>query len=505
MKRKTIAIMLILVMVMSVACNKGGKDNRVTEPENTQNQAGNQNVDETKNETVNNVTDNGAKKNSSDIYDADGNIYVEYTEDYYYKHAYRGDVFEYDLEKYAKICPFVGRWYIPGDNVWETSGYYFFSDGFVSRVYGNGTISPIAAVCYMNDDGELVAEDLDARFYIVNGMLACTENDNLYPYSLIEFPNDDFPVDFCGYWTKDPAGEELTAEYLELSFFEPNYVWHMRNGSIQGKAVMWSPITMAFLGDDGNPVKFVTMDGVQTMSSDEEFWYQLNDNGDSDDTSLEEAEIEFFEPFFNENAYYSVDSEFDLGAVKSIYDYVGAWLITNNDSIYRYDENFAMSGFDIYADGVWTAINQNGIQSCSVGQVAVIDDATAITLIDSDGMIVSILNLRDDGTLLNADGEIFARVFGTHDFTYPRKGTPTECLGYWGNPDGEGNLGVFFIDRDGAVLFPNDDHNISLAWTIDAEHIMISIEGGEDVILSTYEVNSGRLIDENGVVYEQAG
>ena len=437
-----------------------------------------------------------------EAYDENGKMYVEYTLDYYLAHARYGVESMYDLEEYAKIVPYVGYWYTPDEEYlsWQT-GYYVTSDAYVSLVYGDGSISPIAVDGYLNNAGELVIEGYDDVLTAGAGCLTGKDGTE-YPKAEVEFPNTNLAPEFCAVWKY--SGNEKP-DYSITIFYGNTYTIVDGDEITEGTISVLSPETIALLDAEGNTVEILSMTPWGTIETEdgEDFYYYLDvvdereygsEYGMHYDEGMSDEELEVF---FENNAFYAVDSEFEADSMRELAPVVGYWAL-QNESEYVIDESFAYKGIMVYSDGVWTWVNAFGIPSANPNTVSRIDSASVVLHDDTENKDIS-FSFNDSSELEGSDGSIYKKVNDNVEVDYPKRGVSTDVLGIWCCEDG---LGTFLIDRDGMATFFDEGMGMGSVETTDAEHILVSCSLGT-YSLSTYEANSGILYDDDGNVYQR--
>lgn len=206
----------------------------------------------------------------SEIYGPDGELYVEYTLDYYLANAFAGDEESYNLDYYQYVCPFVGRW-LNTDGSGE--GYYFYSDEFITYAYADGAVEPFAWDCYLDEEGNIVDPTSMIMFTIQDGMLIDSEG-NTYEYSHIEYPYDVADSSYYGYW----QFESNPNNYVQISREGEIVKVHDDYGDMTGYFEMENPYTMYLLDEDGNRMYRFTMTAYgQAILDGEEVLYYYED------------------------------------------------------------------------------------------------------------------------------------------------------------------------------------------------------------------------------------
>ncbi len=502
MKKKILAIVLVLVMLLTAACSKNDEkkdeptaaptaavaDDTTTTPEPTAVP-----TEEAKpTEAVAQPTDEPVDEPDSRFYSEDGEMYVEYTENYYFSNVYRGDV-AYDLEAYAPIAPFVGGWNIYDEESTVATGYYFFSDGYVSMIYADGTVCPIAEPVTVVDEATLRAENWGIDFTIKDDKLV-DSNGNELPFAYIEFPMTDAVAwDFGGYWSKDENADALSDEYLFIDHLNSAFTYVYPGATITGSVQTQYPTRISMIDDVSGEIDFLYMkEPGHLVTTDEENWYFIGA------TNPDEISGSYEEDDFWSNTYFAVDNEYDAEKYSYIRPFVGYWLISNGSTDYRYDENFEFVGFTVYSDSVWKPVNQNGIPSVEYFPYECSGDNELILNRYDDSASIK-LTFDAEGNLVDSEGNIYTRECNTYEISYPLKGTPSELIGYWGNDVDEESIGTFSIMRDGSVTFANEDIDPGITWTVNSEKIMI--DAGVKIYFDIALVTTGAIFDENGIAY----
>lgn len=443
-----------------------------------------------------------------------------FSEDYYNQNTYLG-VEPYDPVAYADICPFVGRWYDKDADVfyYDNIGFYFYPDGYAARVHGNGAVSPITTSCYVQN-GVLTVDDWGMSFTIEDGRLRDNSGET-YPYEKIEYPSSDIPTEFTDCWCLTEI-EDLT-NYIAISYggYEPVYSIRENYAVVaEGDGVMASPSCLVLLDENGEPFNSLVMESEGLcIDSDGVTWYQMppeeiDDSvlaglyGEDDPEEFYDTEDleDFYEsyryPFYDDPEPYDDSME---AAVSQLRGFVGYWFIKNDTSPYRYDEDYAFSGFIIYADGVWTPLNQNGIASSFTGSAEVNDEG--IALIDPYNRIPDIQLHFDydedyDLCLADGDGGMYTNMYDVFGPEGALLGVPTEALGIWSSEDEYAELGTFKIRIDGIVTFPEDeDMPNGKAYTM-GRNICIILDTGEEYDFNIEELTADRLIGGDMATYE---
>ncbi len=254
MKRKLVVILLSLVLVLSLtACDKSGNSSvsgtsvepSVSSVTSVSAEPVEPSVTSASTEPVEpSVVSTSSEPDGPEIYGPDGEMYVEYTLDYYLENAFEGNEENYNLEYFQYVSPFVGRW-LNCDGSGE--GYYFYSDEYLTYAYADGAIEPFAWECYLDESNGLVDRVTMNMFSIKDGVLSDTEG-NTYMYSGIEFPYDVADSSFYGFWQYDSDPNF----YVQISREGEIIKVHNSDGDRTGYFEMTNPYTMYLLDEDGN-------------------------------------------------------------------------------------------------------------------------------------------------------------------------------------------------------------------------------------------------------------
>ena len=190
-----------------------------------------------------------------ELYDPNGNMYIEYTLDYFLANAYAASEEAYNIDYYQYISPFVGRW-LNSDGSGE--GYYFYSDEYMTYAYADGAIEPLAWSCYLDESHSLVDNSNMTMFSLNNGELTDSEG-NTYYYSNIEFPYDVADSSFYGYWQYDSNPEY----YVQISREGDIVKINNEDGANTGYFEMVNPFTMNLFDNDGNRICRLSITGYR--------------------------------------------------------------------------------------------------------------------------------------------------------------------------------------------------------------------------------------------------
>lgn len=250
MKRKFLAVVLSLVLVLSLtACGESGTSSvsgTSVEPSvvSVSKQPEEPEVSSVSFPEENNSSVEEPTEAVPEIYGPDGQMYVEYTLDFYLENAYEGMEENYNLDYFQYVSPFVGRW-LNCDGSGE--GYYFYSDEYITYAYADGSVEPLAWECYLDESNNIVDKATMNMFSINDGVLSDTEG-NTYMYSSIEFPYDVADSSFYGYWQYDSNPNF----FVQISREGEIVKAHNGDGDMVGLFEMINPYTMYLLDEEGN-------------------------------------------------------------------------------------------------------------------------------------------------------------------------------------------------------------------------------------------------------------
>ncbi len=487
MKKNFLAILLVLTMVLSVACSS--KDEATDEPSAAPTQSVKDDsastpaptdkpTAEPTKEPVAVPTDEPVTENPDSIYyNENGEMYVEYTEDYYNKHTYLG-IEPYNFEEYAPIAPYVGSWNISTENPTDFTGYYFYSDGYASRIYGNGAVSPVIASFNINDDSSLYVDEWGIGFKIENDRLVDSYSNEI-PYADIEYPVTEYIApDFCGYWATEDYVQKLTDEYLFIDFNGPSFTYISPEITINGHVETISPICISLIDDETGYTETLYMEYANSLvSEDNKEWFLFS----SYDSEYQGPESNNTEPLSEEEqmlseSYLGGVLPYDPDEYALIQPYVGKWY--NGSLGYT-----SIAGYYIYSDGFVSEVEYSGAVRPIVSEC----------YIDFDGSIVlyDIPYTLVDGVLTERTGRQFFKT----DNDYPSWSYSEEFCGEWRYNDEDGNPteeGVMILPDSTYSYFENNSFKVGNIQSVSNTSIALIDDETEEpfLYLSMYSSDS---------------
>lgn len=252
MKKKIVALLLCVAMTTSlVSC--GQESPAVTSVSSVEEPAASEEISESVSEEVSKeAAEEAPVKEKPEIYGPDGQMYIEFTEDYYVANSYLGLGEYYDIDAYAYKAPYVGRWL---NNDGSGEGVYFYSDDYMSCVYADGSIEPLAWGYCLDDKCNIVDCATMTIYTVEDGVLADSEG-NKYTYSLLEFPYDSIAPRFYGFWRYDSNPDY----YIRVN---PDNTADVCNDTefMTGTIELISPTTIRIIDDEDNTVCTLKMEG----------------------------------------------------------------------------------------------------------------------------------------------------------------------------------------------------------------------------------------------------
>ena len=336
------------------------------------------------------------------------------------------------------------------------------------------------------------------------------EPSDIVPDDTTDFdPDGDIAPEFCAVWkyTDDTESDNFVGIYYGNTFVIVDNETY-----IEGTVKPVSPSEILLVGNDGTEIMSLTMSSMGTLQTTDGrslFYYldvvdeRVNDDAVSDNpfymayAAALMADDEELLNYFVNNCFYSVDSEFDADVMRTVYPFIGRWMLSYEGD-YFIDETFAYRGIMIYADNAWTWVNAYGIPAMTPGQV-ISADQSSVTLYDAGSDSVFTLTVDSEGALVADNGDTYNIVSGT-EIEYPLQGAPIEVIGKWTGDEG---LGGFLIDRTGMVVFDEAPEYTASVSTLSRDTIAFTI-GDESTEISIYEAPAGILVDSLGTVYYKA-